>query len=135
MFAALVVAAALAVRIDDGMRARAEVRSCVERVLEAGGYGHLRLEGAAFITRDGDGFLCEMWPRSVTFHSTSWSGRIPANTVAIVHSHPADIPEPSVGDAALARTLGIPVLVVTPRGVTAAGPGASAVNFLRKFTY
>jgi hypothetical protein len=117
------------------MRARAEVSSCVERVLKAGGYGHLRLEGAAFIMRDGGAFGCQMWPRSVTFHATSWPGRIPPNAVAIVHSHPAGIPEPSVGDAELARKLGIPVLVVTPRGVTAAGPGASAVNFLRTLTY
>jgi hypothetical protein len=126
MFAALVLAAVLQ---------RPDVQSCVERVLKDGGYGHLRFEGAAFLLRDGDAFACEMWPRTMGFHSTSWSGRIPPNAVAIIHSHPADNPNPSFADVQLARRLGIAVLVATPHGITAAGADESTANLLRKLTY
>lgn len=125
MFAALALAAVLT---------RPDMQSCVERVLKAGGYGHLPLEAAAFVVQDGDAFTCEMWPRSVTYHSTSSLRRLPPNTVAIIHSHPANLPDPSWEDVELARRIGIPVLVVTPRAITAADP-ASGVNFLRKLTY
>ena len=126
MFAALLVAA---------MLARSDVRSCAARVLKAGGYGHLPLEAAAFIVREGESVRCEMWPRSPSFHSTSWMGRMPEGTLAIIHSHPATIPQPSVQDMDLARRLRIPVLVVTPRGVTAADDEAPAPNLLRKEAY
>jgi proteasome lid subunit RPN8/RPN11 len=130
MFAALAIAAALAAPVEGEMLDHPDVRSCAERVLKAGGYGHLPLEAAAFVVRDGNTYACEMWPRAVTYHSASWSRRVPSNVVAIIHSHPADLPEPSVGDADLARRLGIPVVVVTPRTIIAAG-----INFVRKLTY
>lgn len=113
MFAAILLAASLV---------RPDVQECVERVLKAGGYGHLQLESAAFLIARDDGFECRPWPRDVYFHAQTWRGRMPEHVVAIVHSHPAAIPEPSWGDALLAKRLGIPVLVVTPRGITRADP-------------
>jgi hypothetical protein len=118
MLAALVFAATIAYPFDPATLARGDVRGCMERVLKAGGYGHLPLEGAAFLVFNGDAFECSMWPRSVTFHAQSWGGRVPDNTAAIIHSHPTGLPEPSVGDATLARKMGIPIFVVTPRGMT-----------------
>ena len=115
MFAAILLAASLA---------RPDVHDCFERVLKAGGYGHLPLEAAAFLVVNGDGYECRMWPREVHYRSHVWSGRVPDNTVAIIHSHPADQPDPSAHDAGVARALGIPLFVVTPRGVT-----RTAANF------
>ena len=109
MFAAILLAASLS---------RPDVHQCFERVLKAGGYGHLPLEAAAFLVVNGDGYECRMWPREVRYHSHVWSGRVPDNTVAIIHSHPADQPDPSANDAGVARALRISVFVVTPRGVT-----------------
>jgi hypothetical protein len=118
MLAALVFAATIAYPFDPATIAREDVRECMERVLKAGGYGHLPLEGAAFLILEGDAFECAMWPRTVAFHAQTWGGRVPDNTAAIIHSHPADLPEPSGGDTTLAKKLGIPVFVVTPRGMT-----------------
>jgi len=122
MLAALVFAATIAYPFDAGTLARAEVRDCVERVLKGGGYGHLPLESAAFLVLKDDQLVCRPWPRSVTFHSQQWYGRLPDDTAAIIHSHPADLPDPSSHDRTLANRLGIPVFVVTPRGVTRADP-------------
>src|SRR5437868_6819764 len=113
MFAAILLAASLT---------NPDVHECIQRVLKAGGYGHLRRESAAFLIARDEGFECRPWPRDVYFHAQTWRGRMPENVAAIVHSHPADLPEPSLGDALLAKRLGIPVLVVTPRGVTRADP-------------
>jgi|GEM_PF-3175176 len=116
MFAALLFALAL----DDATLARPDVRACFDRVLKEGGYGRLPIESAAFVVRDGDRYQCRMWPRSVSYRAQSWDGALPANAVAIVHSHPRDLPEPSAQDRALAKRLGIPNFVVTPRAVTRA---------------
>jgi len=102
--------------------ARVEVRDCIEKVLKGGGYGHLPLESAAFLVLNGDQFFCRQWPRNVSFRSQQWSGQLPDNTAAIIHSHPADLPDPSSHDRTLATRLGIPIFIVTPRGVTRADP-------------
>lgn len=129
MLAALAFAVGTVVfPFDSSTLDRADVRACFERVLKAGGYGHLPLEAAAFLVRDGDVLECRMWPREVHYHSHVWRGRVPDNTVAIVHSHPADQPEPSANDTDIARSLQIPLFVVTPRGVTRT-PAADPVNF------
>ena len=122
MLAALLFAATIAYPFDSATLARDDVRGCMERVLKAGGYGHLPFEGAAFLILKGDAFECEMWPRTVAFHTQSWGGRIPDNIAAILHSHPADLPDPSVGDAGLAERLRVPVFVVTPRAVARTPP-------------
>jgi hypothetical protein len=122
MFTAILLAISVAYPFDAETLARRDVRDCFEQVLKAGGYGHLPLEGAAFLVVHGDTFECRLWPRSVVFHSDSWSGSMPEDTAAIIHSHPADLPKPSLRDALVAKKLGIPVFVVTPRGVTRADP-------------
>jgi hypothetical protein len=122
MFAAILLAISIAYPFDAETLARRDVRECFEQVLKGGGYGHLPFEAAAFLVVHDDAFECRLWPRSVDFHAKSWSGRMPEDTAAIIHSHPADLREPSLHDALVARKLGIPVFVVTPRGVTRADP-------------
>ena len=114
MLAAIVLAATL----DSATLGRLDVQSCMQRVLKEGGYGHLPREGSAFLVEKDGTFECLIWPRSNSMHAQQWGGTIPAHTVAIVHSHPADLPDPSWNDTLLARRLRMPIFVVTPRQVT-----------------
>jgi hypothetical protein len=124
MFAALFLAAAIRYPLDAPMLGRADVRACFEQVLKGGGYGHLPFESAAFLIAKDGGYECAVWPRSIAFHSQSWPGRMPESTVAIIHSHPAELPDPSWRDVRLAERLRIPIFVVTPRAILRAGPGS-----------
>ena len=114
MLAAFIFAATL----DAATLARADVHDCMQRVLKDGGYGRLPIEGAAFLIANRDAFECRMWPRSPGFHSQEWRARVPENAVAIIHSHPAHLPDPSWADMQLAKRLRLPIFVVTPRHVT-----------------
>ncbi len=92
------------------------------QLLADGGYGRWNHERAAFLIREDDGTLTlEPWP-SREFRHASFRGVIPARTIAILHTHPASAPSPSARDRAEARRLGLPVVVITPRGVTMAMP-------------
>lgn len=76
-------------------------------------------ERAAFIVRrPSDGSL-----RLVMWHAgdvaeASWTGRIPAGTIAIAHTHPPSTPEPSRKDLQEAKRLRIPIVIITARRVT-----------------
>jgi hypothetical protein len=98
---------------------REDVRACSARLNELSGYGYGNREQAAFLILRSDGrFDCSVWPATNAWHSANWSGRIPTGTVAVIHTHPRNIPRPSVQDAAEARRLDIPVIVVADRSVT-----------------
>jgi proteasome lid subunit RPN8/RPN11 len=85
-------------------------------------FGHGRQEEAAFVVRDVDGAMhFVVWPSTNETLRTHFTGRMPANTVAIVHTHPLDQPLPSPDDEALAQRLRIPVYVLTRQGVTRSG--------------
>ncbi|HVE70185.1 MAG TPA: Mov34/MPN/PAD-1 family protein, partial [Thermoanaerobaculia bacterium] len=93
-----------------------------DQLLAEGGYGRFQHERAAFLIEERDGTLTlEPWPASGHRHAT-FQGAIPPRTIAIVHTHPADAPEPSARDRAEARRLGLPVIVITPRSVMATHP-------------
>jgi proteasome lid subunit RPN8/RPN11 len=53
------------------------------------------------------------WPSSDQHHRAVWRGAFPRGTIAIVHTHPNWIPEPSPIDARTARRKRVPVYVVT----------------------
>lgn len=114
MFAAIVLAATL----DAATLAHPDIQACMQSVLKEGGYGHLPREGAAFLIEKDGAFECRMWSRRGGLYSQYWEGVIPEGTVAIIHSHPADRPDPSWNDTVVARRLRMPVFVVTPRRVT-----------------
>lgn len=101
--------------------------SWYEQLLAEGGYGRFERERAAFLIREADGTLTlEPWPDGAYRHA-KFRGRIPARTIAILHTHPADSPQPSARDRAEAERLGIPVVVISPEGVVAASGGRTRV--------
>jgi hypothetical protein len=88
-------------------------------LLRDAGYGQSTKERSAFLVTGADGELALVkWPYQATSMRASYRGAIPAGTVAIVHTHPNTVPNPSLGDAALARKLNLPVYVLTRSSVT-----------------
>jgi hypothetical protein len=82
-------------------------------------------ERAAFVIQNPDGAIaCQCWPSRHSYLAETFSGVIPANTIAIVHTHPVDYPRPSEQDKMEATRLGIPIYVLTIKGVYKAVPGA-----------
>ncbi|MCU1246891.1 MAG: Prokaryotic s of the domain [Acidobacteria bacterium] len=95
-----------------------DLRSCFAQLLALGGYGRRPDERAAFVVARGDGrFDCVLWPATNGFRSASWQGSRPKGTVAIAHTHPRTLPDPSLHDAEEARRLGLPIYVLTPQQV------------------
>ncbi|HLJ75037.1 MAG TPA: Mov34/MPN/PAD-1 family protein [Thermoanaerobaculia bacterium] len=82
-----------------------------------------RVERAAFIIDRGDGEIrCVMWPDADQHERASFRGSIPPGTIAIIHSHPLNVPWPSNQDIREARRLGIAIYALTPTSVTKALP-------------
>ena len=93
-------------------------------LLRSARYGNSTREHSAFIVSDADGHLrLVKWRGKATSMSATHRGTIPARTVAIVHTHPKAIPNPSDVDAALARKLNLPVYVLTRTSVTRTSGG------------
>ena len=87
-------------------------------VLRAGLFGWVETERAAFIVDHGDGsFDSVTWPASQALRRETFHGQIPEGTRAIIHTHPARWPEPSLQDRLEAVRLGIPIYVLTPRAI------------------
>jgi hypothetical protein len=83
-------------------------------LLEGAEFGRSDIEQAAFAVLDDDGPIRFIrWPATTTPLHSEYRGVIPANTFAVVHTHPNTRPGPSADDAALARRLGVPVYVLT----------------------
>jgi hypothetical protein len=102
---------------------RADVRACADNIALAAKAGRSDHERAAFLTLNDDGsFGCTLWPPTFTWRRTSWEGRIPENTIAVMHTHPSDMPQPSQHDFAEARRIGAPVIVVSRRTIMVAMP-------------
>lgn len=88
-----------------------------DQLLADGGYGRFDRERAAFLIREDDGTLTlEPWP-SRGFRHAAFRGAIPPRTIAILHTHPRNTPQPSAHDRAEARRLGIAIVVITPESV------------------
>jgi proteasome lid subunit RPN8/RPN11 len=83
-------------------------------LLKLARYGQSIQEHAAFITSGADGdhpFM--IWPYGHQFCHATYSGPLPGNAVAIIHTHPNPLPYPSDDDMRLALRTGLPVYVVT----------------------
>lgn len=105
-----------------------------EQLLAEGGYGRFDRERAAFLIRERDGSLTlAPWPDG-GFRHASFRGEVPARTIAILHTHPAKLPQPSAQDRAEAKRLGIPIVVITPRSVIVADPNAARTPILSSGT-
>jgi len=89
-------------------------------------YGFARTEEAMFIVRGADGAVSFVrWPDAGLHQRAQWIGRFPRGTVAIAHTHPNWIPEPSAVDTRLAAKTGIPVYVVTRTRISRTAGGVS----------
>ena len=89
------------------------------------------VERAAFVVLR-DGALRVVPWLSGGYRHASYKGSIPEDCIAIVHTHPESAIDPSLKDRAIARRLGIPILVITPRALTVADTDGSARRFFKK---
>ena len=121
---ALLLAASLANAYSEAL-ASSQALYWYDQLLAEGGYGRFDRERAAFLIRESGGTLTlEPWPHG-SFRHASFRGRIPPRTIAILHTHPANAPQPSAQDRAEAKRLGIAIVVITPGSVIAAEPTAA----------
>ena len=92
-------------------------------------------ERAAFLVRRDDGTLRTIAWQAGDTTEASYKGRIPVGCIAIIHTHPIAAPHPSRRDLAESQRLNLPIVVITPDGVTAALPdGSSTQLFGGKWT-
>ncbi len=107
-------------------------RACFVELLRQSAWGlGGPFEHAAFIIEQSDGsFTCEAWPQLHRYLSESFRGPIPAHAVAVVHTHPVEYPQPSFQDQKEASRIGLPIYVITIRGVYKALPGTYRVAAL-----
>ena len=84
-------------------------------LLRGAGYGLSTREHSAFLVTDANGNLqLVKWPWEATPMRATYRGTIPAGTVAIVHTHPNALPNPSHGDRALASSARLAVSAANP---------------------
>ena len=103
---------------------RDDVRACASRLTTLANTGQSNIERAAFLILQDDGsFSCKVWREPGQWRRASFSGRIPDGTVAIMHTHPPDSPEPSAHDEKEATRLDAPVIVVCRGQLALALPG------------
>jgi proteasome lid subunit RPN8/RPN11 len=92
-----------------------DVLDMFAEVLGRGHYGLREEEAAAFIIRKENGDArCMLWPPTAEYHKARFKWPPPSGVVAIVHTHPIDLPCLSTADKASAIRLGIPVYAITP---------------------
>jgi hypothetical protein len=97
-------------------------------LLESAGYGRNSKEHAAFVVIDESGRLqLSRWPWGAESMRATYRGEIPRRALAVLHTHPSHLPNPSPGDIALARKLGMSVYVITRTSV-ARTDGARTTN-------
>ena len=107
---------------DDHVSNAETLKSFADLVIEAN-YGLAETERAAFIVRTSEGrYALDLWPASHSIRKSVWKGPLPANAVAIVHTHPQGMPLPSSGDRQEARRLGIPIYVLARSSIYRVDP-------------
>jgi len=89
--------------------------ACYLELLVLSGYGRFSYERAAFLVLEQDGSLaCMHWPPTFQYERIDYKGGMPANVVAVVHTHPYRSEHPSAADRAAAKRLRLPFVVVAP---------------------
>jgi hypothetical protein len=98
------------------------------QLLEQARFGFSRLEEAAFIVRDASGTVSEVpWPAAGEPNTGKWIGAFPANTIAIVHTHPNWMPSPSSIDVRTAQRTRVPVYVITRSHIAKTAGGSTTM--------
>ncbi len=101
------------------------------RMFERAHYGAGKLEEAAFVIVAPDGTLSlRRWPATGSPHRSSWIGPVPADAVAIVHTHPNGWPRPSPQDHLIAAETRLAVYVITRSGIVKT-KGAETITIAR----
>ena len=90
-----------------------QVRRFFWSMMQDNRYGFTETEDAAFVVRREDGRIEFIKWSSETHHRATWRGKLPRGVIAIVHTHPNWIPNPSPTDARTAKLRRVPVYVVT----------------------
>jgi hypothetical protein len=106
------------------------LRAPAYRLWEAASFGHESGERAAWVLKDDAGRVRWLaWPSDRQYLRAHWGGAVPADAVAIVHTHPAVVdPKPSQQDVETARRLRLPVYTVSRGGIWKAVPDGSVVS-------
>jgi proteasome lid subunit RPN8/RPN11 len=118
----------LAIPIGDDFVRHPAIRGFFADVLAQGGYGNWKTERAAFVVREENGdYRCFSWPAGGTVHRQEFKGTIPDRTVAIVHTHPKELPLASRDDVRTAQRLHVPIFVLTPRNIDLITPRGESV--------
>ncbi len=94
------------------------------RLWEESGFGGVAVERAAWVLAlDAGNVRWQAWPDEQLYLRAHWRGPVPADAVAIVHTHPdAGNPRPSPQDIETARRIGVPVYAVSRAGIWKAEP-------------
>ena len=80
-------------------------------------------ERAAFLTRDHDGSLSLVeWDFERSYRRAVWRGAIPKTAIAVMHTHPSHLRQPSIVDVEEAVRIKMPFIVVTRQYVCIATP-------------
>jgi len=133
MHVLLAVALTIAYPFNGKTMERQDIKACFEHLFAAAYFGKAPVERAAFLVlQDGGSLACQDWPPTFSFKSERWDGPIPDGTVAIAHTHPARLRQPSRDDIAAAEQLGIPVFVVTEGWIAMAAPDSTVTFATRK---
>jgi proteasome lid subunit RPN8/RPN11 len=88
------------------------------------------VERAAFVVLRDGALRMIPWRSGGRAHA-SFRGSIPEDCIAIAHTHPEASMDPSKGDIAVARRLGMPVLVITPAALSVAERDGSTRRIFR----
>lgn len=129
----LAAAKADAISAGEGLE-QASIQSCMACLWKHTGNGHIKVEAAAWLLKEADGgYRCYYWPQKIrnfgdplpphTVAAITWSGVIPPNRIAIIHTHPKSSNRmPSPTDEEVATHFQIPNYVVSEFGLTGAIP-------------
>jgi len=133
MIAAIVFAAVCLQPTNESTCVPEEVLSKVgSQLLQRVSPDSREIEQAAFLTKNGDGSIaCRLWPLTSERTASTYRGTIPADTLAIIHTHPHDWFNPSSGDSALSAKLSMPVFVVTNRWISFVDPAGQKTRWMR----
>lgn len=99
------------------------------RLWESAGFGKETSERAAWVLKDDAGRVRWLaWPNGRRYLRARWEGPVPADAVAIAHTHPTTVdPKPSEQDVETARELRMPVYTVSRSGIWKALPDGFVV--------
>lgn len=124
MLIAILLAATLQIVPGSGCSATdAKAASPLRELFVAAQDGHKETERGAFLTRDADGNLrAVLWPRTMQRRAATFSGTVPRSTVAVAHTHPDGLPQPSAHDIDEAARIGLPIYVVSRTAIARVDP-------------